>query len=61
VLYLLTSQLVFLEQISSNPSNTVIGLVRNVADTKAKIEPWKRNNIHIVEGDMNSYESLKVL
>ncbi|KAF2828601.1 NAD(P)-binding protein [Ophiobolus disseminans] len=52
-------QFAFLEHISSDASNTVIGLVRNIADTNAKVAPLNRNNIHIIEGDMKDYESLK--
>jgi NAD(P)-dependent dehydrogenase (short-subunit alcohol dehydrogenase family) len=37
----------------------VVGLVRNVAETIAKIKPWNRSNIHIIEGDLMNYESLK--
>lgn len=50
----------FLKNISSSPNNTVIGIVRNVAETEAKIASWKTPNIHLVEGDLHSYESLKV-
>jgi NAD(P)-dependent dehydrogenase (short-subunit alcohol dehydrogenase family) len=49
----------FLENLSSNPDNTVIGLVRNVADSEAKVASWNRNNIHFVQGDLSNYESLK--
>jgi hypothetical protein len=57
----LHDQFKFLRNLSSNPFNTVIGLVRNVAETEAKVASWKNPNIHIVEGDLNNYESLKVL
>ncbi|KAF2033699.1 short-chain dehydrogenase [Setomelanomma holmii] len=49
----------FLEKVSSDPSNTVIGIVRNAADTKSKIASWNRSNIHIVQADLAKYESLK--
>ncbi|KAH7400838.1 hypothetical protein DE146DRAFT_788343 [Phaeosphaeria sp. MPI-PUGE-AT-0046c] len=49
----------FLQNISSNPENTVIGIVRNVAETEAKISSWKTPNIHLVAGDLHNYESLK--
>ncbi|KAH7380059.1 hypothetical protein BKA66DRAFT_132569 [Pyrenochaeta sp. MPI-SDFR-AT-0127] len=49
----------FLENLSSVPTNTVIGLVRNTSDTKAKISAWNRANVHLVQGDLNDYESLK--
>jgi len=53
-------QFTFLEHISSDPSNTVIGLVRNVAETKAKVAPLNRSNVHILEGDLKNYDALKV-
>ncbi|KNG46953.1 NAD(P)-binding protein [Stemphylium lycopersici] len=49
----------FLDTLSANPSNTVIGLVRNVPATQAKISSWNRSNIHLVPGDLADYESLK--
>jgi NAD(P)-dependent dehydrogenase (short-subunit alcohol dehydrogenase family) len=49
----------FLENLSSNSNNTVIGLVRNIADTESKIAAWDRNNIHLVQGDLSNYNSLK--
>lgn len=51
----------FLKVISSNPSNTVIGMVRNVAETEAKVSAWERPNVHIIHGDMDDYDSLKVI
>ncbi|OAG16231.1 NAD(P)-binding protein [Alternaria alternata] len=51
--------LAFLDHISSNPDNVVIGLVRNVKDTEAKIASWSRSNVHLVQGDLTNYESLK--
>jgi hypothetical protein len=54
-------QLAFLENLSSNPQNTVIGIVRNVAETEVKVSAWERSNVHIIHGDMNDYDSLKVL
>jgi hypothetical protein len=53
-------QLEFLKNLSSDPSNIVIGIVRNVAETEAKVSAWERSNIHIIHGDMNDYDSLKV-
>lgn len=38
----------------------MIGLVRNKPETEAKIADWKRSNIHILQGDVTDYESLKV-
>jgi hypothetical protein len=53
-------QLEFLKNLSSDPSNIVIGIVRNVAETEAKVSAWERSNIHIIHGDMNDYDSLRV-
>jgi len=50
--------------LTEDPANTVIGLVRDRAGTinKAAADPElkDRSNYHIVEGDLNSYDSLKV-
>ncbi|CAO2647874.1 Nn.00g087960.m01.CDS01 [Neocucurbitaria sp. VM-36] len=51
--------LAFLENISSDPANTVIGLVRNKAGTESKVAALNRSNIHLIQGDLNDYESLK--
>lgn len=53
-------QFEFLRQLSLNPTNTVIGLVRNVkgVEAKAKTEIG-RSNVHIIHGDLDSYEVLK--
>lgn len=53
-------QFEFLRQLSLNPANTVIGLVRNVkgVEDKAKTEIG-RSNVHIIHGDLDSYEVLK--
>lgn len=53
-------QFEFLRQLSLNPANTVIGLVRNVkkVEAKAKTE-LNRSNVHIIHGDLDSYEVLK--
>jgi len=51
----------FLRQVSNDPTNTVVGLVRNKAATSAKVseELPNRKNIHLVQGDMTDYASLK--
>ncbi|TDZ32584.1 putative oxidoreductase [Colletotrichum spinosum] len=53
----------FLRQYSENPSNTVIGLVRNKAGTDEKVSEdpdlKTRSNIHILEADVTDYETLK--
>ncbi|KAF2852435.1 short chain dehydrogenase [Plenodomus tracheiphilus IPT5] len=52
----------FLDKLSSDPANTVVGLVRNKADTEAKISKagWNRPNVHIVQGDLNEHKTLKL-
>ncbi|KAH8645711.1 hypothetical protein BX600DRAFT_556120 [Xylariales sp. PMI_506] len=50
----------FLRQLSENPENTVIGLVRNPESSKEKIaKELNRPNIHILQGDLANYESIK--
>ncbi|KAI1387865.1 uncharacterized protein F4822DRAFT_294412 [Hypoxylon trugodes] len=51
----------FLRQLSKDPSNTVIGLVRDPASAKEKVsaELPDRSNIHILAGDLTNYDSLK--
>ena len=50
-----------MKNLAANPENTVIGLVRNVVDTEARIAEWKTSNIHIIQADMTKWESLQVL
>ncbi|KAJ8125944.1 hypothetical protein O1611_g7694 [Lasiodiplodia mahajangana] len=51
----------FLRQLSANPENVVVGLVRNKASTDEKVlkELGSRPNIHIVQADLIDYDSLK--
>ncbi|KAL4976426.1 hypothetical protein BDW66DRAFT_134948 [Aspergillus desertorum] len=50
----------FLRQLSADPNNLVIGLVRNKPATEVKVaQELKRENIRIVEGDLADYDSLK--
>ncbi|KAH8901626.1 NAD(P)-binding protein [Thozetella sp. PMI_491] len=53
----------FLRQYSSGPNNTVIGIVRNKAETDKKISEDSdlrgRSNIHILEADLIDYNALK--
>lgn len=51
----------FLRQLSSDSSNTVIGLVRNKATTESSIEKEfpGRKNIHILEADVTNYDALE--
>lgn len=56
------TQFEFLRALSSNPANTVIGLVRDKKGTDEKIAAAniQSKNVHIFEGDLANYESLKV-
>ncbi|CAM1505987.1 Fc.00g116240.m01.CDS01 [Cosmosporella sp. VM-42] len=51
----------FLRQISQDPANTIIGLVRDKVSTDKKIvsELGERENVHIVQGDLSKYDELK--
>lgn len=51
-----------LRQLSSDSSNTIIGIVRNKSATQEKMkeELPERTNIHIVEADITGYTALKV-
>jgi NAD(P)-dependent dehydrogenase (short-subunit alcohol dehydrogenase family) len=51
----------FLLQISADPNNTVIGIVRNKAasEKRASEEIPDRKNVHIVQGDLDDYASLQ--
>ncbi|KAI0543305.1 NAD(P)-binding protein [Xylaria curta] len=51
----------FILELSKNPANTVIGIVRDVKYTEEKLakEPEQRGNIHLLQGDMIDYQSLK--
>ncbi|KAH8759775.1 short-chain dehydrogenase [Diaporthe sp. PMI_573] len=53
-------QFEFLRQLSLNPANTVIGLVRSVEETEAKVKTEiNRSNVHIIHGDLDSYQVLE--
>ncbi|KAI1748954.1 NAD(P)-binding protein [Xylaria castorea] len=49
-----------LSNLSSNPENTVVGLVRNQIATEEKIskELGARRNVHILQADMTDYDSI---
>ncbi|KAL4861782.1 hypothetical protein BDV12DRAFT_207768 [Aspergillus spectabilis] len=51
----------FLLQISADPNNTVIGMVRNKAasEKRASEEIPSRKNVHIIQGDLDDYASLQ--
>ncbi|KAI1196832.1 NAD(P)-binding protein [Nemania serpens] len=50
----------FLRQLSEDPKNIVVGLVRDKASTDKKVlAEINRPNIHIVQADLINYDSLK--
>jgi hypothetical protein len=57
----LCSKFEMLRQLSSNPSNTIVGLVRDKVSTEKEVsqELPGRKNIHIVHGDITNYASLQ--
>ena len=59
---LTTIQFEFLNQISADSANTIIGLVRDRAATEKKIneELGSRSNVHIIQADITDYDALKV-
>jgi NAD(P)-dependent dehydrogenase (short-subunit alcohol dehydrogenase family) len=54
-------QFEFVKQLSENPQNLVLGLVRDKAATEKKVaaELNDRTNVHIVYGDLSRHASLK--
>jgi hypothetical protein len=52
----------FLEELSSNNANTVIGLVRDKSATDKRVsqELGGRSNITILEADLTNHDSIKV-
>lgn len=54
-------QFEFLRQLSANPSNVVIGLVRNVESTKTKVDAEiGRQNVHLLRFDLDDANSIPV-
>jgi hypothetical protein len=53
----------FLRQISADPNNTVIVLVRDkpATDTRISAEMSDRKNISVIQGDLTDIQSLKVI
>ncbi|KAL3459758.1 NAD(P)-binding protein [Aspergillus heterothallicus] len=50
----------FLRQLSADPANLVIGLVRNKSATEEKIvKELSGRKIHLVQGELTNYDSLK--
>jgi NAD(P)-dependent dehydrogenase (short-subunit alcohol dehydrogenase family) len=54
-------QFEFVKQISEDPKNLVVGLVRDKAATEMKVaaELGDHSNVHILHADLTSYTSLK--
>lgn len=50
-----------LKSVSEDPQNLVVGLVRNTTAVEQKVatELNKPSNVHIVQGDLTDYASLK--
>ncbi|KAK4060850.1 transcriptional regulator family: Fungal Specific TF [Trichoderma aggressivum f. europaeum] len=61
-LYTLATLYEFLKQLSDNPANIIIGLVRDtsVANDKIQKQLPGRQNIHVLQGDITDYNSLKI-
>lgn len=54
-------QFEFVRQLSSDPKNIVIALVRNKPATEQAVAAEiARDNVFVVEGDITNYDSLKV-
>ncbi|PLB47331.1 NAD(P)-binding protein [Aspergillus steynii IBT 23096] len=50
----------FLRQLSADPNNLVIGLVRNKPATEEKVAAeFPGRNVHLVQGELTDYEALK--
>ncbi|KAH7144322.1 hypothetical protein B0J13DRAFT_525705 [Dactylonectria estremocensis] len=51
----------FIRQLSNDPSNTVVGLVRNKTSTLESLDPElkQRTNLHILQADITDYDALK--
>jgi NAD(P)-dependent dehydrogenase (short-subunit alcohol dehydrogenase family) len=52
-------QYTFIKTLASNPSNTVIGLVRDKQSTIARLQKDNLTNIHILEADIVDYPALQ--
>lgn len=50
-----------MKNISEDPNNLVVGIVRDKAGTEKKVaaELGDRSNVHILHGDLTDYASLK--
>ena len=61
LLVLNPAQFELVKQISEEPKNLVVGLVRDKAATEKKVaaELGDRSNVHILHADLTSYASLK--
>jgi len=57
-LMLTTHQYEWLKQLSQDPNNTVIGLVRNVDKVQAKLEADNVKNVYLLQADMVDHQAL---
>jgi hypothetical protein len=55
------AQFEFLKQISADPNDVVVGIVRDKAATEKKVaaELGERSNVHILHGDLTKHASIK--
>ncbi|KXH54740.1 short-chain dehydrogenase [Colletotrichum salicis] len=50
----------FLRQLSADPNNIVIGIVRNAEATKHKVDAeLQRKNIHVLQADLDDFDAIK--
>ena len=56
---LTSHQFAFLQLLSKNPSNTIIGLARNASSLESKLEKAGIPSIHVLEADVADLKSLK--
>jgi hypothetical protein len=52
-------QYAFIQKLASNPSNVVIGLVRNKEATLTRLAKDKLQNVHVFEADIVGYPALQ--
>lgn len=57
-LILTTHQYEWLKQLSKVPTNTVIGLVRNISKVQAKLDSDNIKNVHLLQADMVDHQAL---
>lgn len=57
---IISSQYEFLRQLSTNPANIVVGLVRNKSNTDKKVAEDGLKNVTILEADILDLPALQV-